>query len=91
MTEQGYGDDMLAMLFNEGKTSFATMFRDGAASIWECFETPPKTGGVTSLNHPMQAAFTSWLYTHLLGIAPTRRRRPVSSGSRCGLVMCWAA
>ena len=70
MTEQGYGDDMLAMLFNEGKTSFATMFRDGAASIWECCETPPKTGGVTSLNHPMQAAFTSWLYTHLLGIAP---------------------
>ena len=70
MTEQGYGDDMLAMLFNEEKPSFATMFRDGATSIWECFETPPKTGEVTSLNHPMQAAFTSWLYTHLLGIVP---------------------
>ena len=70
MTERHYGDEMLAMLFNPEKTSFATMFRDGASSIWECFEAPPPIGEVSSLNHPMQAAFTSWLYTHLLGIVP---------------------
>ncbi|MBP3389227.1 MAG: family 78 glycoside hydrolase catalytic domain [Clostridia bacterium] len=70
MTEQGYVDEMLGMLFHPEKLSFATMFQDGAASIWECFEHPTEIGVGGSMNHPMQFAFASWLYTHLLGIAP---------------------
>lgn len=70
MTEYLYGDAMLSMLWNMNKNSFGTMMRDGATSVWECFETPPKTGASFSLNHPMQVSFTSWFYSHILGISP---------------------
>lgn len=65
LTEAGYGDDMLATLFNPVKLSFATMMADGAGSVWECFN-----GAGSSRNHPMQFAFASWFYTHILGLRP---------------------
>ncbi len=72
LTEAGYGDAMLAALFNPNKASFATMMAAGAGSVWECFNGDGKLedfdGGEASLNHPMQFAFASWYYTHILGI-----------------------
>lgn len=68
MTDHGYGDEIMRMLLNPDHTSFATMLRDGATSVWEWLMTPPRVGGVFSLNHPMQAAFTNWFFTHILGI-----------------------
>lgn len=65
MTDRGFGGAMLRMLFHPEHTSFATMMAAGAESLWECFE-----GGEASLNHPMQGAFASWFYSHLLGIRP---------------------
>lgn len=74
MTEMGYGDDMLAALFNPRKASFATMMANGAASVWECFDDKRGwetfRGGESSMNHPMQFAFASWFYSHILGIRP---------------------
>ncbi len=70
MTEMGYGGDMLGMLFNPDKSSFATMMRDGATSVWEELDTPPRGESASSFNHPMQAGFTSWFYSHILGIRP---------------------
>lgn len=74
LTEAGYADEMLAALFNPEKSSFATMMSHGAGSVWECFDDQGEWknffGGESSLNHPMQFAFASWFYSHILGIRP---------------------
>lgn len=74
LTEAGYGDAMLDALFHPEKPSFATMMAAGAGSVWECFDDPGKPGpfygGEASLDHPMQFAFASYFYTHILGLRP---------------------
>ncbi len=75
LTEAGYADEMLAALFNPERSSFATMMANGAGSVWECFDGGDGGwrnfyGGESSRNHPMQFAFASWYYTHVLGIRP---------------------
>ncbi len=74
LTEAGYGQEMLDTLFSDTTASFATMMAAGATSVWECFTGDGKLadfdGGEASLNHPMQFAFASWYYTHVLGIRP---------------------
>ncbi len=75
LTEAGYADDMLAALFNPDRSSFATMMANGAGSVWEGFDWGDGRwqdyyGGESSRNHPMQFAFASWYYTHILGIRP---------------------
>lgn len=86
MTEYGYGDAMMSMLWNLEKTSFGTMLRDGATSVWECLETPPATGAPYSLNHPMHISFTSWFYSHILGLTPDEEAPGFKKFSVCPFI-----
>lgn len=70
LTEAGYSEDVMKMLFSEGNLNFAFMLANGATSLWECFDLPSSTNFPASLDHPMQGAFTSWFYSHILGITP---------------------
>ncbi|MBQ8165276.1 MAG: family 78 glycoside hydrolase catalytic domain [Clostridia bacterium] len=71
MTEYGYGAEMLKALFSENNNNFRKMIETGATSLYECFVVPHDTVDPASLNHPMQGAFTSWYYSHILGINPS--------------------
>ncbi|MBQ8827683.1 MAG: hypothetical protein IJZ90_00890, partial [Clostridia bacterium] len=68
MTEYGYGSEMLSALISPENNNFRKMIESGATSLYECFVSPQEESNPASLNHPMQGAFTSWFYTHILGI-----------------------
>ena len=74
LSEEGYGDLAMKMMFTRDNISFGTMLDDGATSLWECLEMKnigmPREGGVSSYNHPMHAGFAYFLYAHVGGIKP---------------------
>lgn len=71
LTEYGYGAEVLKGLFSENNNNFRRMLETGATSLYEGFVVPLEVSDPASLNHPMQGAFTSWYYSHILGINPT--------------------
>lgn len=72
MTEYGYGEEVLKALFSENNNNFRRMIETGATSLYESFVVPLEVSDPASLNHPMQGAFTSWYYSHILGINPSQ-------------------
>lgn len=76
LAENGLADNVLRFLFNRNHPSFATMMDDGATSLWEEVEMKnighPRDKAVSSFNHPMQAAFAYFIYSHLAGIKPLK-------------------
>ncbi len=68
LTEYGYGKEVLSALFSKGNNNFRRMIENGATSLYEGFVTPWECSDPASLNHPMQGAFTSYFYSHILGI-----------------------
>lgn len=74
LLESGYGDIAMKFLFNEKHTSFETMMRDGATSIWEVLSLQSifrdKTIIIGSYDHPMHGGFLYACIEYLAGIRP---------------------
>lgn len=75
LSEAGYGDLAMKLMFGRDHISFGTMLDDGATSLWECLELKgigqPRSSGTSSFNHPMHSGFAYFLYAHVAGIRPT--------------------
>ena len=74
LSEEGFGDLAMRMMFTRDHISFGTMLDDGATSLWECLELKnigqPREVGTPSYNHPMHSGFAYFLYAHVGGIKP---------------------
>ena len=71
LAEFGYVDDAYELLTRDEYPSWGFMRQNEATTVWERFELK-KNPGMNSHNHPMYGSVGAFLYTGLLGLAPTQ-------------------
>ena len=64
-------DDAYELLTRDEYPSWGFMRQNEATTVWERFELK-KNPGMNSHNHPMYGSVGAFLYTGLLGLAPTQ-------------------
>lgn len=77
LCENGYEADAYELLTKKGYNSFAYMWEHyGATTMWEVlpiddyYDNAQKNDHKRSHNHPMQASFDAFFFTHIAGIHP---------------------